>query len=193
MTRELMVVRAYSKLVRLYPRSFRDEYGADMVQLVRDQSVDEAPWQVCGRPAIDLAITIPTQHLEARMNRTPNHVVPLVYAAVAVGGALLAVVGGTNATMLVIGACIAVAAGALAAFAWRRAGPFRATNTSGAWWKLVIAGPCIVGTVIVAAGLGVEAWFLGLVSVFVAFVLTGLGLLLGLVRLVSRRTPTLPT
>jgi hypothetical protein len=192
-TREPVVVRAYSKLIRLYPRSFRDEYGADMVQLVRDQSGDEAPWQVCGRAAIDLAITIPTQHLEARMNRTPNHLVPLVYTALAASGALLAVVGGTNATMLAIGACITVTAAALAAIAWRRAGPFRSTDRSGAWWKLMIAGPCIIATVIVAAGLGVEAWYLGLVSVFIAFILTGLGLLLGLIRLVSRRTPTLPT
>jgi len=55
------------------------------------------------------------------------------------------------------------------------------------------AGPCIVAGVIVAAGLGVEAWFLGVALVLVAFVLTGTGLLLGLVRLANRRSPTLPT
>ena len=100
------------------------------------------------------------------MNRTPNHVVPLLYTAVAVAGALLAIVGGTNVTMLVIGACIAVAAGTMAAIAWRRAGPFRGMKDECGWWKLVIAGPCIVAAVIVAAGLGVEAWFLGVVAVF---------------------------
>ena len=57
----------------------------------------------------------------------------------------------------------------------------------------MIAGPCIIGGVIVAAGLGVEAWFVGLVAVFFAFVLTGVGLLLGIARLVSRRSPTLRT
>jgi hypothetical protein len=57
----------------------------------------------------------------------------------------------------------------------------------------VIAGPCIVAAVIIAAGLGVDAWFVGVVAVFLAFVLTGVGLLLGIARLVSRRSPTLPT
>jgi hypothetical protein len=34
-------VRVYRSLLRLYPREFRDEYGADMLQLLRDQSSDE--------------------------------------------------------------------------------------------------------------------------------------------------------
>ena len=195
MSREPMAVRVYGALVGLYPRDFRDDYGADMVQLVRDQCADEPAWRVCGRVAIDLAITIPTQQMDAHMNRTPNHLVPLIYTAAATAGALLAIVGGTNVVMLIIGACIAVACGTMAAIAWRRAGPFRGTSTSTnrAWWKLLIAGPCIVAVVIIAAGFGVEAWFVGVVAVFFAFVLTGVGLLLGVARLVSRRSPTLPT
>ena len=81
----------------------------------------------------------------------------------------------------------------MAAIAWRRSGPLRGTSTNGGWWKFVIAGPCIVAVVILAAGLGVDAWFVGVVAVFLAFVLTGVGLLLGIARLVSRRSPTLPT
>jgi hypothetical protein len=188
-----MAVRAYGTLVHLYPRPFRDQYGADMVQLVRDQSADEPSWRVCGRAVIDLLITIPTQQLEAHMNRTPNHLVPLLYTAVAAAGALVAIVGGTNVTALIVGACIAVVAGTMAAIAWRRASPLRETIPNGGWWKLVVAGPCIIVAVIVAAGLGVEAWFVGMALVFVAFVLTGTGLLLGLVRLANRRSPTLPT
>jgi len=109
--------------------------------------------------------------------------------------ALTAIVGGTNVTALIIGACIAVAAGTMAAIAWRRSGPLHgtSTNTNSGWWKFVIAGPCIIVGVIIAAGLGVDAWFVGVVAVFLAFVLTGVGLLLGLARLVSRRSPTLRT
>lgn len=188
-----MPVRVYGTLVGLYPRRFRDDYGADMVQLVRDQCADEPAWKVYGRVAIDLAITIPTQQMEAHMKRTPSHLVPLIYTAAATAGALLAIVGGTNVAMLIIGACIAVACGTMAAIAWRRAGPLRGTSTNRWWWKLVIAGPCIVAVVIIAAGFGVEAWFAGVVAVFFAFVLTGVGLLLGFARLVSRRSPTLPT
>ncbi len=187
------VVRVYRALVGLYPRQFRNEYGADMVQLMRDQCSDEPAWRVCGRAVVDLAITIPFQQLEARMNRTPNHLVPLVYGALAAAGVLLAVVSGTNVTMLIIGACIAVVSGAMAAIAWRRTGPIGGTVSTGGWWKLVVAGPCIIVGVIVAAGLGVEAWFLGVILVFGAFVVTGVGLVLGLVRLSNRHSRTLST
>ncbi len=161
-----------------------------MVQLVRDQCSDEPPWRVCGRAALDLAITIPTQHMEAHMSRNPDHLVPLVYTAVAGGGVLLAVVGGSNTSMLIVGLCIAVAAGAMAAVAWRRSGPVRASVATEGWWKFLLAGPCIIISVIVAAEQGVEAWTVGLACVFSAFVLTGAGLVLGLTRLVNRRTPS---
>jgi hypothetical protein len=193
MSREPMAARVYGTLIGLYPREFRDDYSSDMVQLVRDQCADEPAWRVYGRAAIDLAITIPTQQLEARMNRPTNHFVPLVYTALATAGALLAIVGGTNVAMLIVGACIAVSCATMAVIAWRRAGPLTGTSTSGGWWKFVIAGPCIIAAVIIAAGLGVEAWFVGVVAVFFAFVLTGIGLLLGVARLVSRSSPTLPT
>ena len=190
MSSDPLALRAYGALLRLYPRSFRDEYRDDLVQLVRDQCADEPAWRVWGRAAIDLAVTIPTQHLEAHMNRPPDHLVPLLYAAVAAGGALLAAVGGSNVATVVIGVTIALVAGAMAVVAWRRAGPIAHSASGGSWWKLVVAGPCIVATVIVAAGLGVDAWILGVVSVFVAFVLTGTGVLLGLARLVGRDAPT---
>ncbi|MEO5842946.1 MAG: hypothetical protein ABIQ73_26545 [Acidimicrobiales bacterium] len=192
MSREPIAVRMYGSLVRLYPRQFRDDYSADMVQLVRDQCVDEPAWKVCGRAAIDLAITLPAQQMEAHMNRTPNLLVPLFYTAVATGGVLAAIVGGTNIAMVIVGACVAVAAGSMATIAWRRAGPLRGTTPNSGWWKFVVAGPAIIAAVIIAAGLGVEAWYLGMVSVFVAFLLTGIGLLLGLARLVHR-SPPLPT
>jgi hypothetical protein len=46
--------------------------------------------------------------------------------------------------------------------------------------------------VILAAGLGVDAWFVGVVSVFVAVMLTAIGLLLGLAHISQRHTGTLP-
>ena len=38
-------VRVYRSLLRLYPREFRDEYGTDMVQLLREQCSDEPAWR----------------------------------------------------------------------------------------------------------------------------------------------------
>lgn len=193
MSGEPTPVRLYGALVALYPSRFRAEYGADMVQLVRDQCNDEPTWRVCGRAVLDLTIAIPTQHMEAHMNRNPDHLVPLLYTAVAAAGVLLAIIGGTNTSMLIIGLCITLVAGAMSAVAWRRSGPIRASETTGGWWKFVVAGPCIVAAVIVAAELGVEAWFVGVACVFAAFVLTGIGLVLGLARLAHRHSPTLDT
>ena len=192
MTGDRGPVRVYRALLGLYPRSFRDEYGAEMVQLLRDQCADEPAWRVCGRAVMDLALTIPTQHMEAHMNRTSTHLVPLLYTAVAAAGLLLVIVGGTNSTTLIAGLCIAIAAAAMAAIAWRRSGPIGAGISTASWWKLLAAGPCIIVAVIVAAGIGVDAWFVGMFAVFLAFVLSGAGLLLGLVRF-TRYTLKRPT
>ena len=186
-------VRVYRSLLCLYPREFRDEYGADMVQLIRDQCGDEPSWQVGARCALDLAVAIPTQHMEAHMNRPSTHLVPLLYATVAAAGLLFAIVGGSNITISVIGLCIAVAAGTIAAVSWKRSGPVGAKLSTDGWWKLVLAGPCIIVAVIIGAGLGVDAWevmvFLGLV----AFVVTGTGVLLGIARLAKRHSRAIPT
>ena len=123
------------------------------------------------------------------------HAVPLIYVAVAAAGALAAFVAGTNVAVLSAGLCVAVVAGAVGIVAWRRNKPLGTSMSTGAWWKFVLAGPCIVAAVIIAAGVGVDAWFIGVISVLAAFVLTGIGLLLGLLRVANRRSRagTLPT
>jgi len=57
----------------------------------------------------------------------------------------------------------------------------------------MLAGPCLLAVVVVSAGVGVEAWFLGLFVVLLAVVVTGLGAILGLLRLNNRRTGTAGT
>ena len=186
-------LRAYGALVALYPHEFRDEYGADMVQLARDACRDDPTWRVAGRVLVDLAVSIPTQHLEAHVHRSPSHLIPLIYTAVAGAGIVLALAGGSNVALLFAGLVVAAVAGALAVIAWRRAAPIGGSVQTTHWWKLVAAGPVIIGGVIVAAELGVEAWFVGMLAVFLALILCGVGLLLGLVRLTTRRPPALPT
>lgn len=126
------------------------------------------------------------------MNRNPNPIVPLRYTAVAASGMLVAIVGGTNTTTLILGACIALAARAMALIGWRRATPPGPTRAAGHWWKLLAAGPCLVIAVI-GAGLGIDAWFVGVTVVLTAFVLTSTGLLLGVLNLTSRRSRSAPT
>jgi hypothetical protein len=182
--------RAYEALVAMYPRRFRDEYGADMVLLFRNQCGDEPTWRVCVRCVIDLALTIPNQHLETHMRRNPSPTLTLVYLTFALAGAVLAVIGGSAPIAVVIGITIALGAGALAILTWRRAAPFRESNLTGQWWKFLVAGPALLAAVIVAARLGVEAWFVGLAIVIAAIAMVAIGIVLGLARVVTHRSPT---
>lgn len=78
-----------------------------------------------------------------------------------------AVVGGTNGASLVIGAIVAVAAGSRGAAARRRAATSEPHQSEDGWWKLALAGPAVIACV-VASGLGVNAWYAGMVSVILA-------------------------
>ena len=173
-----------ARSLRLSPRRFRDQYGADMVLLMREQCTEESASRVFVRSMVDLAISIPTQHLGARMRKAPGPLVPLAYAIAAVAGLLLAILGGTNPAMLVLGLTLAVVAGAIATMAWRRSRPVGNTQAvTATWWKFLVAGPCLAALVIIASGVGVEAWYLGMVVVLAAFVSTATGLVLGLAHL----------
>ncbi len=187
MSRDPIAVRAYGAFIRLYPRRFRDEYGTDMVAMFREQSRDESTRRVLIRSALDLAITIPTQHLEASMRKSPSPLVPLIYMAIAIAGLLLAVVAGTNPAIAIIGLGIALVAGTVGTVAWRRAAPVRGTPVTGHWWKFVVAGPCLIVTVIILAGMGVEAWELGILTVFAALVSIAIGIMLGVSHLLNHR------
>jgi hypothetical protein len=113
----------------------------------------------------------------------------LVYLAVALVGVVVAVVGGSSAPALVVGAALVASGGALAIATWRRAVPFQGSGLSAQWWKFVVAGPVLIGSVVVAAGFGVEAWFLGMAVIIAALGLVGIGVVLAVVRLAGRRHP----
>ena len=186
-------VAVYRRLTALYPRPFREEYRDDLTTTFALQLADDGAVRCWLRTTLDLIVTVPAQRMESQMNRTSNHLVPLLYTAIAAGGVLVAIVGGTNRAMLIIGACIALAAGAAAVVAWRRSQPIIGTIGTNGWWKFVIAGPVIIASVIIAAGLGVDAWFVGIFAGFVAFVLTITGIVMGLMRLLGRNAGTAAT
>lgn len=185
MTAQDAAARAYTALLRLYPRQFREQHRSDMAQLFRDQCRDESTWRVSARTVLDLTLSLPTQHLEARMHSTSTPLVPLLFAAVATGGLLLAVLGG-DPTSTVIGLSLALGGGALAVVAWRRSAPIPSDARSGTWWKLALGGLGLIGLVIVASRAGVEAWFLGLATVLAGFVLIITGVLGGTFHAVRR-------
>jgi hypothetical protein len=62
-----------------------------------------------------------------------------------------------------------------------------------AWWKFLLAGPCLVALVILGAYARVDAWFVGVVVVLTGFVLSAIGLLLAGTLLLRRRSAPVPT
>ena len=176
------LLRAYRLLLHAYPRSFRREYGDDMVALLRHQLRDENVARVAARTAVDLAITVPARHLEIRMNRTSTTALVITFVTV---GAALAVVGGP------IGLVAAVALLALAVVTWRRGRPVVAT-ADGRWWKLLVAGVALLGTLIAVTTATGEVpsgwWEVTMAAGLISFGLIAAGLVLGLVALAGRRT-----
>ncbi len=167
-------MRLYRLLLRCYPRSFRDEYGDDMVALLRHQLRDESVARVAARTAVDLAITIPARHLEVHMNRTSTTALVITFVAVA---AALTVIGGP------IGLVAALGLLALAVVTWRRDRPVVAA-ADGRWWKLLLAGAGLLAAVIVATSLTGElpdgGWFVAMAASLTAFGLMGAGVVLGI-------------
>jgi putative ABC transport system permease protein len=63
MTRQTPGERWYQRLLRLYPRDFRDEFGGEMTQLYRDRGRAEPWWSLWCSLVMDLVRTAPSEHL----------------------------------------------------------------------------------------------------------------------------------
>ena len=63
MTRPTFGARLYRRLLRLYPREFREEYGAEMSRLYRDRSRDEGVLALWPALLADAVRTAPKEHL----------------------------------------------------------------------------------------------------------------------------------
>lgn len=129
----------YAALLRLYPRDFREEYAEDMALLLRHQLRDEPTARVWARALVDLALTVPPQHLEAHMSRPVS--TPAVYGTLGVVSAVLATLSLWTVGVAPVGAVGALVFGGLAVVAWRRAHALDGTGHAAAhWWKYVLAG-----------------------------------------------------
>lgn len=180
-------VGLYRGLLLCYPRSFRHEYGRDMVLLFSDQLGDEPAPRVWCRGLIDLTVTVPARHLEAHMNRPPNSVVPAIFAALAVASVLVAVIAGTNPGIalgaLAVGAVAAVLA-VVSAQQTRRITV--ATPTTAQWWKLLALGSGALLAMIIAEGAtDLSLWMPMIITVLFSLLMIAAGLVLGIAHLFS--------
>ena len=151
---------AYRALVRLYPRSFREAYAEDLEQLLRDQLRDEPALRVWSRALLDLALTVPAQHLETRMSRVPSQAAR--YGALS-ALAPVAVVAGRRARVLGDG-----------------------RHAAAHWWKYLAAGATGLAAALLSVA-GREELAAGPWALFAATLLTSVGLLAtGLVLMAVR-------
>jgi hypothetical protein len=182
----------YGGLLRLYPRDFREEYGEDMEQLLREQLGDESAARVWGRAVLDLALTVPSLRLEAHMSRSAP--APAVYGTAAVTCLVVAAVAGSTIGVSMLALAGLLLFGTLGTIAMRRAHALGDGSQSGAhWWKYAAAGAAGVTTVAVIGSQVDElpdgAWFAFMSALLASVILLATGLVMGLIRLTTRRRP----
>lgn len=182
----------YRGLLRFYPRRFRDEYGSDMALLFSEQLRDEPAGRVWARSVVDLAITIPARHLEAHMDRPPNHTVPIVFAAVSVSGLLLGIIGGSSLGVLGFGLAVAAVSGVLAVAAWHHTGAVSAARpATERWWQILLGGVIVLATTIIVVNVVGEVsdgwWLPMMLTLLAGAATTAAGLILGIVHRIENR------
>lgn len=183
-------VGMYNVLLRVYPRSFRDEYGPDMVLLFAQQLRDEPAARIWVRGVVDLAITTPSLHLEHHMKRSSSSFA--FFAVLSGAGVMLALIGGSSLAPLAVGLSIAAAAGVLAFLSWRRAQAVATARPATAqWWKLLAGGAGMLAAVNIVTTItgDVSEWLWWPLMLTILLAITSLvsGLILGLAHLSGRR------
>src|SRR5438093_11518477 len=102
--------RIYRTLLRLYPREFRDEYGAEMTQTFRDDWADDPRPRRWLELATDVARSAPQEHAHVLLNdlryalrtvrRTPAFSVAVILTVALAIGANTAIFSVVNAVIL---------------------------------------------------------------------------------------------
>lgn len=184
------MVAAYRLAIRLYPRTFRDEYGDDLVLLLTDQLRNDRAPRVAVRTAVDLLLTVPQRHLESRMSTTRPSTLPTVLGAVALSVLVVAIVVG-HPTVLAGDAAAFLAFGGLALLAAHRDRPFTDPRPwSSRWWHLLATGVVLLAGLVVVTNATGElpsgGWLVAMTLGLGALLLVAGGVVLGIVHLASR-------
>lgn len=86
--------RIYESMLWLYPREFRREYRADLVQNFADLLVDRGIRTAWARTSVDLIVTVPRYRLESIMSEQKSVTTINITLAVLVAGAMLTLTTG---------------------------------------------------------------------------------------------------
>lgn len=179
-------VRAYRALVVLYPRSFRGEYQDLMVQVFEDDLAERGTRRAWSRTIQDLLVSIPVQIVEATVSKPSKTRVAQAAIVVSILAVLAVVAAGR---FVVIIGPIAVAVAVAALLHWRSTLPYRdaVTDSSASWWKVILAGALLLGSIGAAATYGPSMdwfpWHLAALLYLAAWVAMIVGALLGILHL----------
>jgi hypothetical protein len=192
-------ISVYRHLSALYPKTFLAEYGDDLVATFTDQLRDERATRVWLSTIRDLVVTVPSQHLEAKMNRPAPQTVAMIAAGVTVAALVLAVVAGTGPVVGVF-LLAAVVALVVATLAWKAARPAdqNGAGVGSRWRTLLVVGVALLTAVILVINvppyndrdLPGAGWALMMLSLVTSVALITFGLTMGIARRSARHTPT---
>ena len=105
MTRHTFGARLYQRLLRLYPREFREEYGAEMACLYRDRARDEGALRLWLALLADVLRTAPREQLTVLMQDIRHAFRLFARTPIVTATALLTIalgVGGSTAVFSVV-------------------------------------------------------------------------------------------
>jgi predicted permease len=108
MTRNTPGERWYRRLLRLYPREFREEFGEEMTQLYRDRRRGESVWSLWRSLVVDLVKTAPSEHAAMLRNDLRHACRGLLQTPVITATAVLTLALGVGANTAVFSVVHAV-------------------------------------------------------------------------------------
>jgi hypothetical protein len=173
------VSRLHRAALHLYPRSFRREYGDELLRAARDlrTHAGASSTRVVARTAADIVRTAPRQRLEALMSTARNRT---LVAALALTAIALVAFTGPIALVLVVGATVVIVRNQ------------RDVDT-GRWLTWLGAGAALLASTITYAVLEGEmetalTWTAWILTFMAGLVLTTAGVVLGGLRLAATRS-----
>jgi hypothetical protein len=180
-------IAVYRHLAALYPKAFRAEYGDDLVATFTEQIRDDSATHVWLSTVRDLVVTVPSQHLEARMNRPAPQTVAVLATAIVAG------------TGPVVGVFLLIALVALvvATLAWKSARPAENGGSIATRWRtILIIGVALLATVILVINvppysnreLPEALWLLMMLALVTSVGLITVGLTMGIARRLNHHT-----
>jgi hypothetical protein len=191
-------VAVYRCLAALYPKAFRDVYRDDLAATFALQVRDEGPGRVWLRTLRDLIITIPSQHMEARMNYHPTpHATAIPVLSIAVGVGVLAVMSDAGPVPWIL-LLIALAGLLVAVLSWQAARPMHPTPARYAkhWKKCLVTGVALLAGLIVALNVPPlngdvgAVWLLVIAGLVISVALIASGIAMGVAQWSTRHRAT---